>query len=63
MTSAVSGEGNYDVLDRTIGHLVEVHKARGELNLTPLKFNPEMERPSDGPLLFPGKVLADMNGY
>jgi thiol-disulfide isomerase/thioredoxin len=59
---AVSGEGNYDVLDRTIGHLVEVHKARGELNLTPLKFNPEMERPSDGPLLFPGKVLADSTG-
>ena len=38
------------------------HKARGELNLTPLKFNPEMERPSDGPLLFPGKVLADSAG-
>ena len=45
-----------------IGQLVAKHKARGELNLTPLKFIPEMERPSDGPLLFPGKVLADAEG-
>ena len=42
-----------------IGQLVAMHKERGELNLNPLKFNPEMERPSDGPLLFPGKVVAD----
>ncbi len=59
---AVSGEGNYEVLDREIGQLVEAAKAQGELNLTPLKFTPEMERPSDGPLLFPGKVLADSAG-
>jgi thiol-disulfide isomerase/thioredoxin len=59
---AVSGEGHYDALDRVIGQLVEAHKARGELDLTPLKFTPEMERPSTGPLLFPGKVLADAAG-
>lgn len=59
---AVSGEGNYEVLDRAIGQLVERHKSQGELNLTPLKFSPEMERPSDGPLLFPGKILADSAG-
>ena len=50
------------LLDREIGQLVEAAKARGELNLTPLKFTPEMERPSNGPLLFPGKVLADPAG-
>jgi len=55
----VSGEGHYEQLDRVIGQLVARHKERGELNLNPLKFNPEMERPSDGPLLFPGKVVAD----
>jgi thiol-disulfide isomerase/thioredoxin len=55
----VSGEGHYDQLDRAIGELVAMHKEKGELNLTPLKFNPEMERPSDGPLLFPGKIFAD----
>ena len=52
---SISGEGHYDVLDRAIGQLVEDARARGELNLTPLKFTPEMERPSNGPLLYPGK--------
>jgi thiol-disulfide isomerase/thioredoxin len=60
--TAVPGEGNYDVLDREISQLVEAAKVRGDLNLTPLKFTPEMERPSNGPLLFPGKVLADHAG-
>ena len=58
----VSGEGHYDQLDRVIGQLVAMHKERGDLNLNPIKFNPEMERPSDGPLLFPGKVVADAEG-
>ncbi len=55
----ISGEGHYAQLDEAIGKLVNAHKANNELDLTPLKFSPEMERPSDGPLLFPGKVLAD----
>ena len=55
----VSGEGHYDQLDHVIGKLVALHKEKGDLNLTPLKFSPEMDRPSDGPLLFPGKILAD----
>ena len=59
---SAAGEGNYDLLDREIGMLVEAARARGELNLTPLKFTAEMERPSNGPLLFPGKVLADPAG-
>jgi thiol-disulfide isomerase/thioredoxin len=59
---SIAGEGHYDELDRAIGRLVEQHKARGDLDLTPLKFTAEMERPSDGPLLFPGKVLADARG-
>jgi thiol-disulfide isomerase/thioredoxin len=59
---SLSGEGHYDELDKAIGQLVETHKARNELSLTPLKFTAEMERPSTGPLLFPGKVLADQSG-
>jgi thiol-disulfide isomerase/thioredoxin len=59
---SVSGEGHYDELDRMIGQLVEAAKARGDLNLTPLKFTAELERPSNGPLLYPGKVLADPAG-
>jgi thiol-disulfide isomerase/thioredoxin len=59
---AISGEGHYDILDHEIGRLVELAKAAGELNTTPFKFSPEMERPVKGPLLFPGKVLADDAG-
>ena len=57
-----SGEPNAEALDRAIGQLVEMHKAKNELNLAPLKFAPEMERPTKGPLLYPGKVLADGDG-
>ena len=35
---SISGEGHYDVLDKEIGQLVEAHKAKDELDLTPLKF-------------------------
>jgi thiol-disulfide isomerase/thioredoxin len=59
---SLSGEGHYDALDREIGRLVEAAKARNDLDLTPLQFTPEMERPSNGPLLYPGKVLADPAG-
>ena len=48
-----SGEGNFDAVDRVIGQLVEIHKARGELNLTPLNFTPEMERAYDRPAALP----------
>jgi thiol-disulfide isomerase/thioredoxin len=58
----ISGEGHYDQLDRAIGKLVAIHKERGELNLAPLRLSPEMERPVNGPLLFPGKVVADAAG-
>ncbi len=56
---SISGEGHYEELDQAIGKLVKQHQARGDLNLNPLKFSAEMERPSNGPLLFPGKVFAD----
>lgn len=59
---ALSGEGNYEVLDRAIGKLVEQHRARGELNEAPLFFEPEMDRTVEGPLLYPGKILADEEG-
>lgn len=58
----VSGEGHYEVLDRAIGTLVEDHRKRGELNETPLYFEPEVDRPVDAPLLYPGKILADAEG-
>jgi YVTN family beta-propeller protein len=53
-----SGEGNYELLDRTIAKLIEVHKAKKTLNDKPLRFELAHE---DGasPLFFPGKVVAD----
>lgn len=59
---SVGGEGHYEQLDRAIGELVELHKKKGDLNQTPLKFEPEMERSASGPLLFPGKITADAAG-
>jgi thiol-disulfide isomerase/thioredoxin len=59
---AVSGEGHYARLDRTIGDLVRRHRARGELNESPLRFFPENEKPHTSPLLYPGKVTADAAG-
>ena len=38
------------------------HKAKGDLNLTPLKFTPEMESLTTAPCSIPGKVLADRPG-
>lgn len=57
-----SGEGNRDVLDREIGKLIAQHKAKGELSETPVKFQPESDKPSTTALLYPGKVLADPKG-
>lgn len=59
----VAGEGHYSQLDRAIGRLIALYQGRGELNRKPIKFNPEMNRPSEGPLLFPGKVFADAPGH
>jgi thiol-disulfide isomerase/thioredoxin len=59
---SLPGEGHYEILDKAIGQLVARARARKTLNETPLKFFPESDRPDDTPLLFPGKVLADVEG-
>jgi thiol-disulfide isomerase/thioredoxin len=58
----VSGEGNYDILDKKIGELAAEHRAKGELNATPLKFEPEDEKSHNEALRYPGKILADADG-
>jgi DNA-binding beta-propeller fold protein YncE len=52
-----SGEGNYDVLDRAITNLIEIHKKKKTLKEGPMDF--ELLKEQAGPLFFPGKVLAD----
>src|SRR5262249_46789846 len=52
-----SGEGNYDLLDKVIGKLIDEHKRKKTLNDKPIDF--ELAKEAAGPLFFPGKVLAD----
>ena len=58
-----SGEGNFEVLDRVIGKLVEAARKKKTLDEKPLRFDSAQfrDRP-DTPLYFPGKVLADAKG-
>lgn len=58
----VRGEGNYEILDRTIAETVEEFRKRGELKEEPLKLSLEQAKVGDLPLAFPGKVLADAGG-
>jgi DNA-binding beta-propeller fold protein YncE len=59
VVGAASGEGNYELIDRVVGKLVDEFRKRGELNEEPLKLTLERARVGDLPLAFPGKVLAD----
>ena len=52
-----SGEGNFDVLDKAVANLIEVHRKKKTLNEKPIDF--ELVKEQAGPLFFPGKVLAD----
>jgi DNA-binding beta-propeller fold protein YncE len=59
---AVSGEGNYDLIDQVIAKAVDEFRKRGELNEEPLKLTLERAKTGDLPLAFPGKILADADG-
>jgi len=59
---AVSGEGNYELIDQVIAKAVNEFRKRGELNEEPLKLTLERAKVGDLPLAFPGKVLADAKG-
>ena len=56
---SISGEGNYDRIDKAIGITVDEFRQRGQLNEEPLKLTLERARVGSLPLAFPGKVLAD----
>jgi thiol-disulfide isomerase/thioredoxin len=63
LAGAISGEGNYDVLDRFIAKMIDKHKANKTLDETPVRFDLVRYRETaDTPLFFPGKVLADGPG-
>jgi DNA-binding beta-propeller fold protein YncE len=60
VVGAESGEGHYDLFDKVITRLIEIHKKKRTLNEKPLKFQlARYQEKGDSPLFFPGKVLAD----
>ncbi len=54
-----AGEGHYAQLDTEIQKLIAKARARGELDETPVEFPAEMDKSSEGGLLYPGKITAD----
>lgn len=56
----VSGEGNYDRLDRVISQLIAVYEGQG-LERSRMDFALEREQTPPAPLSFPGKIVADVN--
>ena len=60
LVGEVSGEGNYDLLDKVIAKLVAEAKAKGTLKPGKSRFDLARYRETgDTPLYFPGKLLAD----
>lgn len=59
---AVSGEGNYDVIDQALASTIATFRERGELNEIPFQFSPESAKIGALPLAFPGKIIADAKG-
>jgi DNA-binding beta-propeller fold protein YncE len=55
----VSGEGNYEIIDKTIGETAAEFRKKGLLDETSREFALERAMVGDLPLAFPGKVLAD----
>jgi thiol-disulfide isomerase/thioredoxin/DNA-binding beta-propeller fold protein YncE len=57
------GEGLGDAADKIIAKLIETHRQKGTLSARPLRFDLARNREAgDGPLFFPGKVVADQPG-
>ena len=52
------GEVAFDTFDGVVGEMVRQFDGRGLFNRSPLVFKSEREKETDGPLSFPGKVLA-----
>ncbi|MEO8434244.1 MAG: thioredoxin-like domain-containing protein [Pyrinomonadaceae bacterium] len=59
VVGAISGEGNYDVIDEAVARTITEARKRGQLNEQPLKLALERAKTGDLPLAFPGKILAD----
>jgi DNA-binding beta-propeller fold protein YncE len=60
LVGLIAEEKVFEVLDRAISQQIRIHRTRKTLDERPLPFQAERAaRQGDGPLYFPGKVLAD----
>jgi thiol-disulfide isomerase/thioredoxin len=56
----VSGEGNYEILDKVLTKMIPEYREKKTLDETPLRFDTAKFRESaPTPLYFPGKVIVD----
>jgi len=57
-----SGEFTFESFDQIIGTAAEAYKMEGLMTPAPLAFPVDVAPPTNSPLYFPGKVLADVAG-
>lgn len=63
LVGMLSGEGNYDLLDKVVSGLIAEAKEKKVLNEKPIRFDLiRFRETGDSPLFFPGKVYADEKG-
>ncbi len=60
LIGAVSGEGHYELLNRVIAGAIRQFDQEGKINREPVELVLEKESLADSKLLFPGRVLADV---
>lgn len=59
VAGAVSGEGNFEILDKVIKTLIEEYSKEGKINNTPINFALEKYKSIETILSFPGKVATN----
>ncbi len=59
VAGAISGEGNFEILDKVIGTLIEEYSKEGKINNIPINFALEKYKSIDTMLSFPGKVTTN----
>jgi thiol-disulfide isomerase/thioredoxin len=59
VAGAVSGEGNYEILDKVISTLIAEFDKQGKIDRTPVKLSLEKNKEPDRLMSFPGKVIAN----
>ncbi len=59
VAGAISGEGNFEILDKVIGTLIEEYSKEGKISRTQINFALEKYKSIETMLSFPGKVATN----